>query len=128
MPNAAPPSATMKLVESVALAVTVPSAPQGGTVPLTSLPMPTTGYFVGGATASLIYASLDDVNWPEVNLFVESAHTSYVGWWVDGSTGKVYFDQVNWYQNKWTALSIARVRGELAVWWIDQQMEISVRY
>ena len=103
-------------------------SPAGGTVSLANLPLPTTGYFVGGAVPELVFESFVTVNGPKIVEFVESAPSRYVEWWVDTETGRVHVDAVNWYQEEFAAGAIARARGELAVWDIARNRELRLAY
>lgn len=100
----------------------------GGTVALNGLPLPTTGFFVGGATESLIFERLADVDPGAIERYVTYAPSAYVGWWVDDETGKVYVDAVDWYANEFTASAIARTRKEIAVWDIARVREVRLTY
>ena len=107
----------------------------GGTVPLNGLPLPSTGFYVGGRIPSLIM-SVDDVEsrgqhvatLQSVINFVSRAGTPYVGVWRDNESDKIYFDAVEWYANEYTACAVARVRKELAVWDIDHGRELRLAY
>lgn len=101
---------------------------EGGTVALNGLPLPSAGYYVGGAGPSLVFDSFAVVDGPEIARFVESAPSAYVGWWVDSETGKIYIDAVEWYANEFTATAIAQVRHELAVWDIAGERELRLGY
>ena len=78
----------------------------GGTIRLKSdLPLPTSGYYVGGGTR---------------------AKADYIGWWVDSATGLTHLDWVNWYPStqESAARAVGQVRGEIAIYDIANDCEI----
>lgn len=101
----------------------------GGTVSLNGLPLPITGYFVGGRIPSLIMdvaeveshgqhvATLQDLI-----TFIARAGTPYIGAWRHGD--EIHFDAVNWYAELSMACTVGRIRGELAIWEIHNAREI----
>lgn len=93
--------------------------PEGGTADLGGIPLPTTGYFVGGAGTCLVFPSADQVDRYLVRHFLLRARSRHVGWWTDETTGKVYVDQVTWFDAYDWAEQTARERGEIAFWDIE---------
>lgn len=76
----------------------------GGTIRLTNdLPLPTSGYYVGGGTRK---------------------GADYMGWWVDSDTGLTHLDWVNWYSDRSSAVSIGETRGEIAIFDVANDCEI----
>lgn len=119
-----------ELVHSIVKAVDYRDtyAPPGGTVALNGLPLPTAGYFVGGASEELVYPSFVEFNGREAARFVQSATAPYVGWWVDEETGKIHIDAVDWFQEESAAVAVGRVRGEIAIWDVANEREIRIPY
>lgn len=124
MPNKVAPDPTIEIVNAVALAFQSPDAPQGGTVSLTALGVPTVGFLVGGAYPPVVAESYADLSASDVADLVANAHTLFAGWWVDSETGKVYVDAVQWYQSEYTARAIGKIRGEIAIWDLAKGEEI----
>lgn len=111
----------------------VQSGSEGGTVALDGLPLPVTGFYVGGAIKELVLDHDDFtacrthvVN--ELIMFVSRASTPYVGHWTDSETGKIHFDAVNWFQDEYTAAAIGRVRKEIAIWDVRNERELRLAY
>lgn len=100
----------------------------GGTVSVNGLPLPVSGYYVGGVVPTLVFGSRGEVRFPEVLAFLEASGTSYVGFWVDSDDGRVHFDAVDWYE--WAALAetIATSRKEIAIWDIRNEREVRLGY
>lgn len=103
----------------------------GGTVPVNGMPLPSSGYYVGGRIPSLVMdrSELDRrdvVPLQSVINFVSRAQTWYVGVWADGD--KIYFDAVEWYQEEHTAAAIGRVRREIAIWDVARSRELRLAY
>lgn len=76
---------------------------EGGTFNLSGLPLPTDGYWVGGA---------------------EFGTTNYLGWWRDSETGLVHLDGVNHFNTLAWAEKVGRDRGEIAIYDIANAREI----
>ena len=91
---------------------------------------PADGYFVGGQDLTSLVFRRQDVRRPKVMYaakdFLARLNTSYVGWWVDQETGKVWLDGVEWYLSRDVAESTARRHGELAFWDIARQRELRI--
>lgn len=117
-------SPASELVRSIAHC----DATSGGTVALNGLPLPVTGFYVGGSVDSLIFDSVSVMNADEIAKFTQSAPSAYVGWWVDDETGKVYVDAVDWFANEYEAARVARKRHEIAIWDIARERELRLRY
>lgn len=107
-----------------AVSATLPDTPQGGTVRLSPLPLPTCGYFVGGGGRELVYDSFVTLDGPEVAAYVAACPTDYVGWWMDSETGKIHIDWVDWTGSRSGAHWLGRQRGEIAIYDIANAKEI----
>lgn len=126
MPNKVASNPAVEIVNAVALAYQSPEAPQGGTVPLTALRVPTVGFLVGGAYPAVVADSPATLSATAVRDLVTNAHTLFAGWWVDSDDGKVYVDAVQWYQSEHTATAVAHARGEIAIWDLKNGREVRV--
>lgn len=98
-------------------------SPEGGTADLGGLPLPTTGYFVGGAGTALVFPSADTVDEYLLREYLLRTTARYIGWWTDAETGKVYVDQSDWIAGYAEAENTARTRGEIAFWDIERARE-----
>lgn len=92
----------------------IKSSPQGGTIDLMPYPLPSYGYFVGGAVQPLVLDSAEQLTYPALVEFGESSGSRFLGWWTDEETGKFYLDAVDWHANQDTAARVARGRQEVA--------------
>lgn len=108
------------------LLVAMAKAGEDGTVSTHGEPLPESGYYVGGKTPSLIFDNVTDVDRGEVGWWIGNNSSRFYGVWVDSDTGKIYFDAVTHMNYKSYALSVARSRGEIAVWDIANSKEIRV--
>lgn len=107
------------------------STPDGGTVRRDGRPLPTDGYFVGGAgRAAEIDLEGGAVGALEalklITSFlrgVELDGAMYVGWWVDTETGKLWLDTTTWTANYNQAEQWCTDRGEIAFWDIARARE-----
>lgn len=97
-----------------------------GTIASDGEPLPTYGYYVGGAVKSLVFDSPDAVDRGEVAYWAGKAPALFYGVWTDQETGKVYFDVSTWWITREIAMEIARAHGELAIWDIAGSREIRV--
>lgn len=100
--------------------------PKGGTVHLGGLPLPTTGYFVGGAGAALAFRGRREIDRYLTIQLLLRADACYIGWWTDPGTGKVWVDQSEWYPFLADARREAAYRGEIAFWDIARGEEVRV--
>ena len=69
----------------------------GATINMHGHEAPGRGYYVGGRIESLVFAP-GEITFPEVREFLSAldrAGITYVGFWVDSETGKIYFDGVD---------------------------------
>lgn len=103
-------------------------SPEGGTAHLAGWDLPAHGYFVGGAGAVLVFPSPETMDRALIRMFCERAQSSWVGWWTDEETGKVYVDQTDWLTAQDLAARAARRRHEIAFWDIGREREIRVAY
>lgn len=117
------------------IAAQITRNPEGGTVGLEGRDLPATGYFVGGVVASLIVDT--GPGWayderPGIDFFIaylaDRVGAEYVGWWVDGETGKLYVDGTSWHADYDEAERACRERGEIAFWDIERQREFRPVY
>ncbi len=101
-----------------------------GTIDVTGNPLPTTGYYVGGAAEALVFDSVTDANHStalrDIALFVDGSESRYIGWWKDTETGRVYVDATDRVSTLRDALALGQIRGEIAVWDIANAKEIRV--
>jgi len=100
----------------------------GGTIALIgdawSTEVPEDGYFVGGASDTLILSGTPGLtDRPVIEAFVDGLTTGYVGWWIDTDTGKFYVDGSTWHAEYDVAESACRRRGEIAFWDIERGRE-----
>jgi hypothetical protein len=96
----------------------------GGTLPISTLPVPTTGYLVGGARPAVVADSFETLSGQAVIELADTSPTLYVGWWIDSDDGRIYVDAVNWYSIEGAARAIGKIRGEIAIWDIANESEI----
>ena len=82
------------------------------------------GYYVGGRFAPLVFDSINEVDRGEIAWWVGQHHSMYYGVWTDSETGKVYVDGVSYFVGKHYALAVGRGRNELAIWDIENGVEI----
>ena len=87
----------------------------GGTLSLSGQPLPLDGFWVGGDGEERVFESVADVTFPPVLDFLTGLHSHWVGFWVDGETGRVHLDGVTWCALRGTAELLGRQRGELAI-------------
>ncbi len=99
---------------------------EGGTASTTGIPLPSFGYWVGGAGPCLtIPAHLGLIGSHSLlSSFVGHASSDWVGWWTDGDDGKFYLDCVTWIPDVDKANRLAAERGEIAFWDIQSDAEI----
>lgn len=107
----------------------IDSSPAGGTLPLGAYPVPTHGYFVGGAGPTLTFQSEQVMreHWGMVESFVRSVYGlghQYLGWWTDPATGKVYLDCSTWHAEAASADAHAVKRGEIAFYDIENGADV----
>lgn len=94
----------------------------GHTVALDGSDVPTTGFFVGGVVSSVV-VDIDDMTRDHMAEFVADNHrAAYVGMWEDD--GKIYLDVSEHYTSRRMAERVARIRGELAIWDVENAREI----
>lgn len=86
--------------------------------------LPTEGYYVGGKAPSLVFKGVDEIDRGELAWWVGSNPSDYYGVWVDTEDGKIYFDAVTHMLYQGTALDLARIRNEIAVWDIANGAEV----
>jgi hypothetical protein len=105
---------------------------EGGTVATNGFDLPETGFFVGGLVPPLVFESAEDANRPEalgaIQRFIADNVPTYVGWWTDSETGKVYVDATSWHWSKALATHAATSRGELAFYDMLEQRDIRIAY
>jgi hypothetical protein len=86
------------------------------------------GYFVGGASAPLVFGSLEKASHHtalgDIIEFLKSTETAFVGWWTDSETGKVYVDDTTWHSSLALATHAAQERSEIAFWDIANAQEV----
>lgn len=97
---------------------------EGGTVAKDGEALPTSGYFVGGKHPSLIFKSFQDVDRGELAWWVGTHSAAFYGAWVDSADGRVYFDTVTHVTNRDAAMTLAKVRNEIAIWDIANAAEL----
>lgn len=99
---------------------------EDGTVSSYNLDLPTTGYYVGGKYESLVFEYPHLVDRGEIAWWIGRHSSPWYGVSVDSEDGKVYFDAVNHIESRSVALSLGRIRKEIAVWDIENNEEIRV--
>lgn len=103
--------------------------PVGGTVDLTGGPLPTTGYFVGGAAGDAIVFDpkvAGALDCDRLARFLRWAPSEFIGWWTDEVTGLVWIDCSDWYGNRRVARGVTTKRSEIAFWDIGNSVEVRV--
>ena len=119
---------------AAALADGLMDSPAGGSIPLWSDALPSTGYVVGGVVASLVLPSPDVLLWwdrtdYDVILSWLSDHADQfatadtLGWWIDSETDRAYVDASTVVPDLATAVRLGRERGEIAVWSLGESRE-----
>jgi hypothetical protein len=107
------------------------STPDGGTIRMDGRPLPTTGYFVGGAGRALSFELADGAvgaafAQDRITEFLNGItfdHAMYVGWWTDTETGKLWLDTTTWTANYNQAEEWCWGREEIAFWDIARARE-----
>ncbi len=94
--------------------------PEGGTAHLVGNPLPTTGYFVGGAGAGLVFPPTADVDRYMLTQMMLRASSEFVGWWTDPETGRLHVDQVTHEVTYIGAEVACRDRREIAFYDIER--------
>ena len=119
---------------AAALADGLASAPAGGSIPLWSDALPSTGYVVGGVVSSLVLPSPDTLTWwdrTDYDLILswlsdhadQLASADTLGWWIDSETDRAYVDASTVVPDLATALQLGRERGEIAIWSLGESRE-----
>ena len=81
------------------------------------------GYVVGGVVPSII-VPVDDLETLEYELYQRVKHFEYVGTWVHD--GEVHIDAVEIYSDLEDAIEVGKSLGEIAIWNIAAQEEITL--
>lgn len=83
------------------------------------------GYYVGGAYGmEAVTLPVDGpADWHAAVDKVRGAGSAYVGVWEHA--GLYYVDATEWHATEWDALEAGRARGEIAVWDIAKECEIT---
>lgn len=97
--------------------------PEGGTFHVGGRTLPTRGYYVGGAVKPLV-----NPRPAHVLELVETAPSDYVGYWRDSSTGEYHIDAVDHVYTLEGAFRLGSLRKEIAVWDIENEREIRIKY
>jgi hypothetical protein len=117
----------MNSFDRVSITDRILAEPEGGTASLGAHEVPTTGYFVGGVVASLVLDMPTSHSDAKIHEFVgrlfRTLDAEYVGWWVDGETGKLYVDGTSWHADYDEAESVCRQRHEIAFYDIENQRD-----
>jgi hypothetical protein len=96
----------------------------GGTVSLTSDSLPTNGYYVGGASWTLVIQP-EKLNASHLSsFFADHPHAEYIGWWIHHTTGRVYIDVSTHVPERLDAIRLGAQRGEFSIYDIDNNGEI----
>ena len=130
------PAVPASLLPSLAAALAdgLASTPAGGSIPLWSDELPTTGYVVGGVVSSLVLPSVDtlllwdrtdyDLILPWLSDHADQlAGADTLGWWIDSETDRAYVDASTVVDDLATAVQLGRERGEIAVWSLGESRE-----
>lgn len=107
------------------------STPDGGTVRMDGRPLPTSGYFVGGAGRALEIELKDSAVGAAfaqdlIRDFLNGItldQVMYVGWWTDSETGKLWLDTTTWTASYNQAEQWCTDREEIAFWDIARARE-----
>jgi hypothetical protein len=94
--------------------------PEGGTAHLVGRDLPTTGYFVGGAGAGLVFPPTASVDRYMLTQMMLRASSEFVGWWTDPETGRLHVDQVTHEVTYIGAEVACRDRREIAFYDIER--------
>ena len=92
---------------------------------------PTSGYMVGFDKGD-VFDNVSKVDvwkvaaWVQYHIDGGIEDKDFFGVWKDKETGKVHFDLSNQIASKKLAISIARERGEIAIWDVENNCEIRV--
>lgn len=88
----------------------------------------TSGFLVGGACPAIVRESVHEVTKSDIIELIVRADdiADAIGGWVDEEDGKAYLDGNTWVADLETALELARVRGERAIWYLDGGQSIYV--
>lgn len=100
---------------------------EDGTIRVDGGALPTTGYYVGGKAPSFIVDSLADLDRGELGWWVGNNSATYYGVWVDSASSKVYIDAVTHLNTRAVAVTLGRMRDEIAIWDIANTAEIVLR-
>lgn len=86
----------------------------------------TTGYYVGGAdnVEAITFPVDSPADWHAAVDKVRGAGSAYVGVWEDG--GLYYVDATERIEDERMALTVARQRGEIAIWDIAGETSIYI--
>lgn len=114
-------------VGTVADTLEAMAAAGGGTLDLSTGAAATreSGYYVGGAhgMAAVTLPVGGPADWHAALDTVRAAGSAYVGVWEHA--GLYYVDATEWHATEWDALEAGRARGEIAVWDIAKECEIT---
>lgn len=86
---------------------------------------PTDGYMVGGATAELVLTDSSNAA-HKIREYVTGTDGTYYGIWRNDDTGHHHVDVSEHYDSREAALTVARIRGEIAVWDLSNGCEVRV--
>lgn len=99
---------------------------EDGTMSATDEELPTSGYYVGGEFESLVFKNVGEVDRGELAWWIGNNSARWYGVWVDQEDGRVYFDGVTHMLYRGTAIDMAILRKEIAIWDIAAGEEIRV--
>jgi hypothetical protein len=108
----------------------------GSTVSLTGLPVPDSGFMVGGYVDSLIFdrelLAHGNVAWQMIERFVNQQFAFatrfdiFLGGWIDTQTDLVYIDLSKHWDDEIPAMSEAAENEEIAIWNLEKAEEVCV--
>lgn len=105
----------------------IAESPEGGTLSVRGHEAPGTGYMVGGAGPCLVFPGGRVDRYLLLRFLDRSpASDSWVGWWTDGATGRLYVDWSTRVGSEHNARDIASARGEIAFWDLANEREVRV--
>lgn len=111
----------------------------GTTVSFNSVPVPDSGYMVGGFVDSLIFGPADlltgdhrAMTWEMISRWLDKHEeltrdlNVFVGGWIDSDSGLVYIDISRHYSDRAVAIHVAIDNNEIAIWDLGKGQEIRV--
>lgn len=101
-------------------------AGEDGTLDADNETLPTYGYWVGGRCESLVYKDVESIDRGELAWFIGTNPSQHYGVWVNQVDKRIYFDVADHQEFRVDAEALAKLRGEIAIWGIEEDGEIRV--